>query len=167
MVAVERVINIVAQKYPGYSIRRICEEEGIILRRDMMGRNYFGLYMNLYGQGVISVRDDLNFHEETEVMAHESYHHFFLQFSEGIVERNLLMERRCIHPFLNFYVRKEELGADLFAAYFLCPDVSDCTTYQDIMQKYDRSKEVAKLRMVAEQKRIYGGANHGLSTKER
>ena len=54
----------------------------------------------------------------------------------------------------------------MFAAYFLCPDVSDCETYYDIMRKYNRSKPVAKLRMVAEKLRLYGGLGNGLSKKE-
>ncbi len=64
-------------------------------------------------------------------------------------------------------MQKEEHETDLSAAYFVCPDVTDCSTYHDIMRKCDCSKEAAKLRMVAEQKSIYGGLSHGFLKKER
>lgn len=167
MRAVERVIRLVVGKYPAYAVDRICDEEGIELRRDEMGDDYFGLYTSLYGKAVINVRGDLNVQENLEVVSHELFHHFSLQLSENPVAHNLITEKRCISPFLNFYMRKEEREADLFAAFFLCPDVSDCETYHDIMRKYNRSKQVAKLRMVAEQMIIYGGGEDGIPKKER
>lgn len=166
MRAVEKVIWLVMEKYPGYSAEMICEGEGIELRHDEMGDAYFGLYTNLYGKAVINVRGDLNVQENLEVISHELFHHFSIQLSEKPLPHDLITEKRCISPFLSFYMRKEEHEADLFAAFFLCPDVSDCETYHDIMRKYNRSKQVAKLRMVAEQMIIYGGGEDGLSEKE-
>lgn len=166
MGAIERVFEIVIKKYPGYTVDSICEAEGIEIRNDEMGKDYFGLYTNLYGKAIINVRPGLTLQEAAEVKSHELYHHFCLQLSEKPVGHNLSTERRCSTPFLGFYQRKEEREADLFAAFFLCPDVSDCETYHDIMRKYNRSKPVAKLRMVAEQMIIYGGGEHGLSEEK-
>lgn len=101
------------------------------------------------------------------MISHELFHHFSLQLSDHPVGHNLITEQRCASAFVNFYMRKEEREADLFAAFLLCPDVSDCRTYHDIMGKYDRSKPVAKLRMVAEQSRIYGGLSHGILEEKR
>ena len=166
MGAFERVFEIVMKKYPGYTVDEICEAEGIEIRRDEMGKGYFGLYTNLYGRAVINVRPDLSLQEAAEVKSHELYHHVCLQLVDNPVGYNLVTERRCASPFLSFYMRKEERDADIFTAYFLCPDVSDCETYYDIMRKYNRSKPVAKLRMVAEKLRLYGGLGNGLSKKE-
>ncbi len=166
MGAIERVFEIVMKKYPGYTVDEICETEGIEIRSDEMGKDYFGLYTNLYRKAVINVRPGLSLQEAAEVKSHELYHHFCLQLSDTPVGHNLSKELRCSTPFLGFYRRKEEREADLFAAFFLCPDVSDCETYHDIMQKYNRSKPVAKLRMVAEQMIIYGGGENGLSEEK-
>ncbi|MCL5268299.1 MAG: hypothetical protein M1469_09380 [Bacteroidetes bacterium] len=166
MRAVERAIRLVVSEHPSLGVKAICDEEGIEVRHDEMGGAYFGLYTNLYGKAVINVRPDLNVQENLEVISHELYHHFSLRLSENPLPHNLIMEKRCASPFLRFYMRKEEHEADLFAAFFLCPDVSDCETYHDIMRKYNRSKQVAKLRMVAEQMIIYGGGENGLSEKK-
>lgn len=166
MGAIERVFEIVMKKYPGYTVDEICEAEGIEIRGDEMGKDYFGLYTNLYGKPVINVRPGLSLQEAMEVKSHELYHHFCLQLSANPVGYNLSSEHRCSTPFLSFYQRKEEREAELFAAFFLCPDVSDCETYHDIMRKYNRSKQVAKLRMVAEQMIIYGGGENGLSEEK-
>ena len=167
MGAFERVFEIVMKKYPGYTVDEICEAEGIEIRRDEMGKGYFGLYTNLYGRAVINVRPDLSLQEAAEVKSHELYHHVCLLLVDNPVGYNLATERRCASPFLSFYRRTEEREADIFAAYFLCPDVSDCETYYDIMRKYNRSKPVAKLRMVAEKLRLYGGPGNGFSEEER
>jgi Zn-dependent peptidase ImmA (M78 family) len=167
MGAIERVFEIVMTKYRGYTVDEICEAEGIEIRSDEMGKGYFGLYTNLYGKAVINVRPDLSLQEMVEVKSHELFHHFCLQLVDNPVGYNLLTELRCASPFLSFYMRKEERDADIFAAYFLCPDVSDCNDYYDIMRKYNRSKPVAKLRMVAEKLRLYGGPGNGFSEEER
>ena len=47
MRAVERAIKIVMEKYPGYTVKEICEEKGIDIRREEMGKNYFWLYIQI------------------------------------------------------------------------------------------------------------------------
>ena len=152
MRVVERTIKLVREKYADYSAEEICHEEQIRIFSCETGEEFFGFYMNLFGSAVIGVRCGLTPQEAHEVIAHELFHHFDQPL------HSLLADKGEIETFLNFYTRKDENRADMFAAVLTCPDISDCGTVADIMQKYDCTKGTAKLRRkMEEQIRISRG----------
>ena len=143
---------MVREKYADYSVEDICNEEKICLFRCETGDNFLGFYVNLLGSAVIGVRDNLTTQETREVIAHELFHHFDNPVHSMIGEKDGQLS------FVSFYLKRDELRADMFAAKMICPDISDCGTVTDIMQKYDCSKVMAKLRRkVEEQLRVKKG----------
>lgn len=156
MRAVERALNVLGDKHPGRTVEEICDREGIGVCRCEMGDGQNGLYVSGRDSPVIFIKDTLNLQESHETLAHEIFHHF-----DKPVD-SMLSKRALKDPFLNHQGRKDDSGAEMFAALFLCPDVSDCETYHDIMRKYNCSKELAKLRMKIEQRKTLGGSDHGV-----
>ncbi len=161
MRAVERALNVVRENYPGCTVEQICEREGIEIRRCEMGDGQNGLYVSGRNSPVIFIKDTLNPQETHETLAHEICHHFDKPLD------SMLSRRALKDPFLSYCGRRDDSEAEMFAALFLCPDVSDCESYHDIMRKYNCSKDLAKLRMKIEQARIYGGLDHGFLEEER
>ncbi|MCL5021635.1 MAG: ImmA/IrrE family metallo-endopeptidase [Bacteroidetes bacterium] len=161
MRAVERALNVIRDKYPGCTVEEICDREGIEIRRCEMGDGQNGLYVSGRNSPVIFIKDTLNPQETHETLAHEIFHHF-----DKPVD-SMLSRRALRDSFLSYRCRREDSEAELFAARFLCPDVSDCEVYHDIMRKYNCSKDLAKLRMKIEQGKMLGGTNHGVPEKER
>jgi len=142
---VEETIKMVREKYADYSVEDICNEEKICLYRCETGAKFFGFYVNLLGSVVIGLRDNLTPQETREVIAHELFHHF------DHPVHSLIGKKDAPLSFVNFYMKRDELRADMFAAKIICPDISDCGTVADIMQKYDCSKGLAKLRRKVEE----------------
>ena len=161
MRAVERALNVVRENYPGCTVEQICEREGIEIRRCEMGDGQNGLYVSGRNSPVIFIKDTLNPQETHETLAHEICHHFDKPLD------SMLSRRALKDPFLSYQGRKDDSGAEIFAALFLCPDVSDCEVYHDIMRKYNCSKDLAELRMKIEQGKMLGGGDNGVPKKER
>jgi Zn-dependent peptidase ImmA (M78 family) len=161
MRAVERALNVIRDKHPGCTVEEICDREGIEIRRCEMGDGQNGLYLSGRSSPIIFIKDTLNPQETHETLAHEIFHHF-----DKPVD-SMLSKRALKDPFLSYQGRKDDSGAEILAALFLCPNVSDCETYQDIMRKYNCSKDLAKLRMKIEQGKILGGGDYGVPKKER
>ena len=157
MRAVERALNVIREKHPGRTVEEICDREGIRIQRCEMGDGQNGLYVFGGNSPVIFIKDTLNPQETHETLAHEILHHFDKPLD------SMLSKRALKDPFLSYQGRKDDSGAEMFAALFLCPDVSDCETYHDIMRKYNCSKELAKLRMKIERRKTLGGTDHGVS----
>jgi hypothetical protein len=74
------------------------------------------------------------------------FHHIQQVLSLDVPKHKVITDQRCPDPFFTFYLQKEEPEAGLFAAFFLCPDVSDCKTVAEITRKYHSSKVTAKRR---------------------
>jgi Zn-dependent peptidase ImmA (M78 family) len=142
---VAKTIKIVREKYADYSVEDICDEEKIFIRQWELEENIFGFYLNAFDVAVIGVRNDLTLQERREVIAHELFHHFDQPL------HSLLADKGEQDTFLNFYMKKDENRADMFAAMLTCPDISDCGTVAEIMHKYDCSKATAKLRRKIEE----------------
>ena len=157
MRAVDRALNVIREKHPGRTVEEICDREGIEIRRCEMGDGQNGLYVSGRDSPVIFLKDTLNPQEAHETLAHEILHHFDKPLD------SMLSRRALKDPFLSYQGRKDDSGAEMFAALFLCPDVADCETYHDIMRKYDCTKELAKLRMKIEQGKTLRGGDHGVS----
>ena len=157
MRAVERALNVIRDKYPGCTVEEICDREGIKICKCEMGNGQNGLYVSGRDSPVIFIKNTLNPQETHETLAHEIFHHFDKPLD------SMLSKRALRDPFLSYQGRKDDSGAETFAALFLCPDVSDCEAYHDIMGKYNCSKELAKLRMKIEQRKMLGGTDHGVS----
>ena len=138
-------------KYRDLSIEEICNREEIRVCRFGMGEPDLGFYLHAFGIALIGVRTDLNVQETREVIAHELFHHFNKPLYT-------VVDRRCEEQaFIVFYRQRDELRADMFAAMLTCPDISDCGTVLEIMQKYDCSKATAKLRRKMEETRMGKG----------
>jgi hypothetical protein len=97
------------------------------------------------------VRNNLTVQETREVIAHELFHHFDQPLY------GLPGERGTTLSFVDFYMKRDGFRADLFAAMLTCPDISDCGTVSEIMQKYDCSKALAKMRRKVEESRTRKG----------
>lgn len=127
------LISELKKKYNGeLNFKKICADEGIIPMKANLPDAVNGLYIRHNGMAFIILNQDLTKEERRDRSWHELYHHF------RSVDKNPVEEKR----------------ADLFAAIVRIPTVRENETIESLSEKYGVSKELAKARLVYEQKKL-------------
>ncbi len=132
------VTDLIAElkkKYNGeLNFKRICSDENILPLKTKLPEAINGLYIQHDGLSFIILNEQLSKQERRDRGWHELYHHF------RSVARNAAEERR----------------ATLFAALIRIPAVREYDTLDTLSERHGTSKELAKMRIEYEQKKLAG-----------
>lgn len=129
-------VDLIAElksKYNGeLNFKRICADENIIPMKAKLPEAINGLYVRHDGLSFIILNEDLTKEERRDRSWHELYHHF------RSVTKN----------------QSEEKRANVFAALVRIPVIRENETIESLTEKYGVSKELAKVRLDYEQKKL-------------